>query len=55
VGVGSAMLAHVLQTARSSGASGVRAQVAPGNREAKNFFEAHRMVAHSITVSRSLV
>jgi GNAT superfamily N-acetyltransferase len=54
VGVGDALLDAVLGWADSVGAIGLDALVLPGDRGAKNFFEAHAMVARAIVVHRPL-
>ena len=54
VGVGTAVLDLVARRAAEAGAVGLQALVLPGNRDAKNFFEAHRLIARSITVYRPL-
>lgn len=50
VGVGAALLNALVQWAIATGCVGVDSVVLPGNRAAKNFFEAHGLVARSITV-----
>ena len=52
VGIGAALIAEVVTWARDIGCVGVDATVLPGNRAAKNFFEAHGLVARAITVHR---
>ncbi len=52
VGIGAALIAEVVTWARGIGCVGVDATVLPGNRAAKNFFEAHGLVARAITVHR---
>ena len=54
VGVGEAMMEMLLDWARSRGCVGVDSLALPGDRETKNFFETHGMVARSITVHRAL-
>jgi GNAT superfamily N-acetyltransferase len=54
VGVGAALLEAVIGWARARGAAGVDSLVLPGNRGAKNFFEAHGLVARAIVVHRRL-
>jgi ribosomal protein S18 acetylase RimI-like enzyme len=54
VGVGSALLDAVSEVAIRRGCSGIDATVLPGNREAKNFFEMHGLVARAISVHRSV-
>ena len=50
VGIGAALLDALVQWALTAGCVGVDSVVLPGNRAAKNFFEAHGLVARSITV-----
>ncbi len=52
VGIGAALIAEVVTWSRDLGCVGVDATVLPGNRAAKNFFEAHGLVARAITVHR---
>lgn len=54
VGVGSALLEAVLDAASAAGCAGVDATVLPGNRDAKNFFEMHGLVARAISVFRAV-
>ena len=54
VGVGEAIMEHVLAWARSRGVVGVDAQALPGDRATKNFFETHGLVARMIVVHRAL-
>jgi GNAT superfamily N-acetyltransferase len=54
VGVGSALLAGALTWAAAAGCCGIDAIALPGNRIAKNFFEAHGLVARAIVVHRTL-
>lgn len=54
VGVGAALVEAVVTWARDTGCVGVDATVLPGTREAKNFFEAHGLVARAIVVHRAL-
>lgn len=54
VGIGAALIAEVVTWARDIGCVGVDATVLPGNRPAKNFFEAHGLVARAITVHRRI-
>jgi GNAT superfamily N-acetyltransferase len=54
VGVGDAVLEAMLAWAEGRGAAGLDALVLPGDRSAKNFFEAHAMVARAIVVHRPL-
>ena len=48
VGVGHQMLEHVLAELRARGIRYFDAPVGPGQRAAKNFFEAHEFAARSI-------
>jgi GNAT superfamily N-acetyltransferase len=50
VGIGAALLDETKRWARSQGCVGVDSTVLPGSRSAKNFFEAHGLVARAITV-----
>jgi ribosomal protein S18 acetylase RimI-like enzyme len=54
VGVGSALLDAVVDAASQRRCSGVDATVLPGNRNAKNFFEMHGLVARAISVHRAV-
>jgi GNAT superfamily N-acetyltransferase len=54
VGVGSALLAAAVAWATAKGCRGIDATVLPGNREGKNFFEMHGMVARAIQVHRAV-
>lgn len=54
VGVGSLLIESVVDAAVNAGCSGVDATVLPGNRSAKNFFEAHGLVARAISVHRAV-
>jgi GNAT superfamily N-acetyltransferase len=54
VGVGSALLDAAIAWARAKGCRGIDATVLPGNRDGKNFFEMHGMVARSIRVHRAV-
>lgn len=54
VGVGEALVEAVLTWAAARGCAGVDATALPGNRAAKNFFEAHGFTARSLTMHRSL-
>jgi GNAT superfamily N-acetyltransferase len=54
VGVGEALMVAVDAWAVSHDAVGIDALVLPGNRTAKNFFEANGMVARAILVHRAL-
>lgn len=50
VGVGHAMLEHVLAAMREVGISSFDAPVGPGQRATKNFFEGHGFAARSIVM-----
>ncbi len=50
VGIGDALIEQVMQWARRHACVGVDATALPGDRATKNFFEAHGLVARSITV-----
>jgi GNAT superfamily N-acetyltransferase len=52
VGVGHALLDAVLGWARTRGTAGLDSLALPGSRDAKNFFEAHGLVARAIVVHR---
>lgn len=54
VGIGAALVDAVVAWATDAGCVGVDATVLPGAREAKNFFEAHGLVARAIVVHRAL-
>lgn len=54
VGVGEAMMDQMLDWARRRGCIGVDSLALPGDRDTKNFFETHGLVARSITVHRAL-
>ena len=54
VGVGEAMMELLLDWATQRGCIGVDSLALPGDRETKNFFETHGLVARSITVHRTL-
>lgn len=54
VGVGEAMMELLLDWARQRGCIGVDSLALPGDRNTKNFFETHGLVARSITVHRAL-
>lgn len=50
VGIGASLLDETMRWARAQGCVGVDSTVLPGSRAAKNFFEAHGLVARAITV-----
>ena len=55
MGIGDALVQHVLrQIARANG-KWISAQAQPGDRSLKNLFERHGLVAQTITVGRSLI
>ncbi len=54
VGVGRALMEAVVEWATDAGCHGVDAEVLPGDRATKNFFEGFGLVARKITVHRSL-
>ena len=54
VGVGEALMDHVVDWARARGCDGVDARALPGDRSTKNFFETFGLVARAITVHRDL-
>ena len=54
VGVGEAIMEELLDWAGRRGCVGVDSLALPGDRETKNFFETHGLVARAITVHRSL-
>ena len=54
VGVGSALLEAAISWAAARGCGGIDATVLPGNRDGKNFFEMHGMVARAIRVHRAV-
>ena len=53
VGIGHALITQIASWANAQGCVGVDATVLPGNRAAKNFFEAHGLVARAISVHRA--
>ena len=54
VGVGHGLMGSILAWATELGCRGVDANVLPGNRAAKNFFESAGLVARAIVVHRPL-
>ena len=54
VGVGEAMMDELMDWARRRACIGVDSLALPGDRETKNFFETHGLVARAITVHHSL-
>lgn len=55
VGVGEALMSHLLAWAREVGCFGVDSIALPGDRGTKNFFESFGLVARAIVVHRPLV
>lgn len=54
IGVGEAVMRALIDWARSRDCAELDAIALPGDRDTKNFFESHRLVARSISVSRRL-
>ncbi|CAN5257644.1 hypothetical protein BH20ACT3_BH20ACT3_04980 [soil metagenome] len=54
IGIGEAMMDHLLAWARAAGAVGIDALALPGDRHTKNFFETFGLTARAIVVHRSL-
>lgn len=54
VGIGEAMMNHLVDHAGEAGCVGVDSEALPGDRHTKNFFESFGLVARSIVVHRSL-
>lgn len=54
VGIGDALMRHVLKILTEFGAEWIGAQALPGDRSMKNLFERHGLVAQTITVGKSL-
>lgn len=54
VGVGEAMMNHLVEWCRDRGCVGVDAIALPGDRHTKNFFETFGLVARAIRVHRAL-
>ena len=54
VGIGDALMAHVLAELGHMNAQWISAQALPGDRSMKNLFERHGLVAQTITVGKSL-
>jgi GNAT superfamily N-acetyltransferase len=54
VGVGEALMNHLLEWCRGRGCFGVDSLALPGDRETKNFFESFGLVARAIVVHRPL-
>lgn len=54
VGVGEALMDHLIAWCRAQGCFGVDSLALPGDRATKNFFESFGLVARAIVVHRSL-
>lgn len=54
LGVGERLMGEVVALAAAQRCEGIDSFVLPGNRDAKNFFEAHGLVARGIVVHRHL-
>ncbi len=54
IGVGEAMMEELTAWARAEGCGELDAVALPGDRDTKNFFESHGLVARAISVSRHL-
>lgn len=54
VGVGEAVMNHLIDRARARGCAGIESIALPGDRHTKNFFESFGLVARAILVHRSL-
>jgi GNAT superfamily N-acetyltransferase len=54
VGVGSSLIEDAIAWAQQHGCRGIDATVLPGNRDGKNFFEMHGLVARAIRIHRPL-
>ena len=54
IGVGDALMLHVLNELHTHGVTWVSAHAQPGDRALKNLFERHGLVAQSILVGKSL-
>jgi GNAT superfamily N-acetyltransferase len=54
VGIGEAVMNHLLDWCRSQGCFGVDSIALPGDRSTKNFFESFGLVARAIVVHKSL-
>lgn len=55
MGVGDALVQHVLTQISQANGTWLSAQAQPGDRSLKNLFERHGLVAQTITVGRSLI
>jgi GNAT superfamily N-acetyltransferase len=54
IGLGDALLLHLLDELRALGVTNVSAHALPGDRAMKNLFERHGLVAQTIIVGKSL-
>jgi ribosomal protein S18 acetylase RimI-like enzyme len=54
VGIGEALMTHLLDWCREQGCFGVDSLALPGDRQTKNFFESFGLVARAIIVHRPL-
>jgi GNAT superfamily N-acetyltransferase len=54
VGIGEALMDHLLDWARAQGCFGIDSLALPGDRNTKNFFESFGLVARAIVVHRPL-
>lgn len=54
VGVGSALMEHLIDDAAAAGCAAIESIALPGDRATKNFFEGFGLVARKITVHRTL-
>ena len=54
VGIGDALVRHVIDALAKLGARWIGAQALPGDRAMKNLFERHGLVAQTITVGRAI-
>lgn len=54
IGIGDALVQMALNFLRTQNATWVESQAQPGNRDLKNLFERHGLVAQTITVGKSL-
>jgi GNAT superfamily N-acetyltransferase len=54
IGIGDALLRHLIDQCKKSGITWVAASAQPGDRAMKNLFERHGLVAQTILVGKSL-
>jgi ribosomal protein S18 acetylase RimI-like enzyme len=54
IGLGDALILHLIEELRSLGVAHVSAHALPGDRAMKNLFERHGLVAQTIVVGKSL-